>query len=78
MQEFYQPLKANEAIIKFCFIIGITKFSQLSIFSTINNLTNITMDRNFAAICGITESELTTVLKEDIEVIPIYNGKRQE
>ena len=67
MQEFYQPLKANEAIIKFCFITGITKFSQLSIFSTINNLTNITMDRNFAAICGITESELTTVLKEDIE-----------
>lgn len=67
MQEFYQPLKANEAIIKFCFITGITKSSQLSIFSTINNLTNITMDRNFAAICGITESELTTVLKEDIE-----------
>ncbi len=67
MQEFYQPLKANEAIIKFCFITGITKFSQLSIFSTINNLTNITLDRRFAAICGITETELTTVLKEDIE-----------
>ena len=67
MQEFYQPLKANEAKIKFCFITGITKFSQLSIFSTINNLTNVTLDRNFAAICGITESELTTVLKEDIE-----------
>ena len=67
MQELYQPLKANEAIIKFCFITGITKFSQLSIFSTINNLTNITMDRNFAAICGITETELTTVLGEDIK-----------
>ena len=67
MQELYQPLKTNEAIIKFCFITGITKFSQLSIFSTINNLTNITMDRKFAAICGITETELTTVLKEDIE-----------
>ncbi len=67
MQELYQPLKANEAKIKFCFITGITKFSQLSIFSTINNLTNITMDRKFAVICGITETELTTVLKEDIE-----------
>ena len=67
MQELYQPLKANEAIVKFCFITGITKFSQLSIFSTINNLTNITMDRNFAAICGITETELTTVLSKDIE-----------
>ena len=69
MQEFYQPLKVNEAMIKFCFITGITKFSQLSIFSTINNLTNVTMDGNFAAICGITEAELTTVLKEDIECL---------
>ena len=66
MQEFYQPLKANEALIKFCFITGITKFSQLSIFSTINNLTNVTMDRNFAALCGITETELVTVMREDI------------
>lgn len=67
MQEFYQPLKANERLIKFCFITGITKFSQLSIFSTINNLTNVTMDTMFSNICGITEEELTTVLKEDIE-----------
>ena len=44
MQELYQPLKANERYIKFCFITGITKFSQLSIFSTINNLMNVTMD----------------------------------
>ena len=66
MQEFYQPLKACEAMIKFCFITGITKFSQLSIFSTLNNLTNITMDSRFATICGITETELTTVMREDI------------
>jgi len=55
MQELYQPLKANERLIKFCFITGITKFSQLSIFSTINNLTNVTMDTMFSHICGITE-----------------------
>ncbi|MBQ9357212.1 MAG: ATP-binding protein [Prevotella sp.] len=67
MQEFYQPLKACEAKIKFCFITGITKFSQLSIFSTINNLTNVTMDTMFATICGMTERELTTTLWEDIE-----------
>jgi hypothetical protein len=67
MQEFYQPLKTNERYIKFCFITGITKFSQLSIFSTINNLTNVTMDTAFTNICGITEQELTTVLKEDVE-----------
>ena len=67
MQEFYVPLKASEAMVKFCFITGITKFSQLSIFSTINNLTNVTMDTMFASICGITETELTTTMKPDIE-----------
>ena len=72
MQEFYVPLKANEQYVKFCFITGITKFSQLSIFSTINNLTNVTMDTMFATICGITEHELTTVLKEDINRLAVY------
>lgn len=67
MQEFYVQLKASEAMIRFCFITGITKFSQLSIFSTINNLLNVTMDPAFAHICGITEHELTTVMAEDIE-----------
>lgn len=67
MQEFYQRLKKAEPNIKFCFITGITKFSQLSIFSTINNLTNITMQPEFSAICGITDKELTTVLAQNIE-----------
>lgn len=69
MQEFYQPLKASEAMIRFCFITGITKFSQLSIFSTINNLTNISMQPEFSAICGITEEELTTAMAEDIRLL---------
>lgn len=67
MQEFYAPIKANDKHIHFAFITGITKFSQLSIFSTINNLTNISMDPEFSAICGISKNELDTVLKEDIE-----------
>ena len=69
MQEFYQPLKVSEAMIKFCFITGITKFSQLSIFSTINNLTNISMDSKYAAICGITEDEFATDLAPDIAML---------
>ena len=69
MQEFYQPLKASEAMIKFCFITGITKFSQLSIFSTINNLTNISMDSKYAAICGITEEEFDTRMAPDIAML---------
>ena len=66
MQEFYVQLKANEAMIRFCFITGITKFSQLSIFSTINNIKNISMLPQFSAICGITETELVTSMAEDI------------
>ena len=79
MQEFYQPLKASEAMIRFCFITGITKFSQLSIFSGINNLTNITMDSAFSAICGITETELSTYLAEDIaQLAKVYECSPQE
>ena len=67
MQEFYQCLKANEAMIRFCFITGITKFSQLSIFSTLNNITNISLDPQFAAICGITGEEIDTQMQPDVE-----------
>lgn len=69
MQEFYVQLKASEAMIKFCFITGITKFSQLSIFSTINNLTNISMQPKYAAICGITEEEFTNDMAPDIAML---------
>ena len=69
MQEFFIQLKANEALIRFCFITGITKFSQLSIFSTINNLTNISMDSKYAAICGITEEELISDMAADIAML---------
>lgn len=73
MQEFYQRLKKQEGKIKFCFITGITKFSQLSIFSTINNLTNITMQPEFSTLCGITDEELTTVLTPYIEQFAACN-----
>ena len=73
MQELYMPLKANERYVKFCFITGITKFSQLSIFSTINNLTNVTMDTAFSTLLGITEQELTAVLHEDIGQLAAAN-----
>ena len=79
MQEFYVPLKANERFIKFCFITGITKFSQLSIFSTINNLTNVTMDPAFSSICGITEQEFISVFGEDINrLAEVYGSTYSE
>ena len=79
MQEFFVPLKALDPYIRFCFITGITKFSQLSIFSTINNLKNVTMRPDFAAICGITEEEVKTAFKEDIaRMAPNYHCTPEE
>ena len=78
IQEFYAPIKANDEYIRFAFITGITKFSQLSIFSAINNLSNISMDPEFAAICGITKEELTTTLNQDIELMAEHNGVSKE
>ena len=69
MQEFYQPLKACEGMIKFCFLTGITKFSQLSIFSTLNNIKNVSMMPEFATICGITEQEMETSMGDSIDAL---------
>ena len=78
MQNFYSPLKKLDPYLEFTFITGITKFSQLSIFSAINNLANISMDPEFAAICGITKEELTTTLNQDIELMAEHNGVSKE
>ena len=73
MQEFYAPLKACDTDLRFVFITGITKFSQLSIFSVINNLTNVSMQPEFSAICGITEEELHTQFAPDIAMLAEAN-----
>jgi len=67
MQNFYSPLKKLDPHLEFTFITGITKFSQLSIFSELNNLDNISMFDQYSAICGISKTELTTVMKPDVE-----------
>ena len=78
MQEFFIPLKAADPIMKFCFITGITKFSQLSIFSTINNLKNISMLPRFSTLCGITDEEIDTQLKDDIAMMAEEMGSSPE
>ena len=67
MRNFYSPLKGNEAILRFVFLTGITKFSQLSIFSELNNITNVSMNTMYAGICGITKEELLTQMGDDID-----------
>ena len=69
MRNFYSPLKDCEPKLRFVFMTGITKFSQLSIFSELNNITNISMDEPYAGICGITKEELLTQMREDIDCL---------
>ncbi len=67
MRNFYSPLKDLAPYLRFVFLTGITKFSQLSIFSELNNIQNISMDEEYATICGITEDEMTTCMRPGIE-----------
>ena len=68
MRNFYSPLKDCDPYLRFVFLTGITKFSQLSIFSELNNLKNISMLPEFAAICGITVEEMKTQMADYIDV----------
>ena len=69
MRNFYSPLKACDPYLRYVFLTGITKFSQLSIFSELNNIENISMDEPYAAICGITQEEMETQMSEDLDLL---------
>ena len=69
MRNFYSPLKDCEPLLRFVFLTGITKFSQLSIFSELNNIKNVSMDEPYAGICGITKEELLTQMSDDIDAL---------
>ncbi len=80
LKNLYSVIKGQDANIKFVFLTGVSKFSRVSIFSGLNNLEDITIEKGFSAICGYTEEELVENFKEhladkDIEEIRHwYNG----
>ena len=78
MRNFFSPLKACDPYLKFVFLTGITKFSQLSIFSELNNIENISMDKDYAGICGISEEEMITQMSEDLELLAKQLGVSRE
>ena len=78
MRNFYSPLKKCESYLRFVFLTGITKFSQMSIFSELNNITNISMRDDYAGICGITMDELTTQMSADVDALAEKMGKTRE
>ena len=78
MRNFYSPLKACYPYLRFVFLTGITKFSQLSIFSELNNIQNISMLPEYATICGITEEEMATQMDEDLDILAKRMGISRE
>ena len=74
MRDFFSPLKAQSELLRFVFLTGITKFSQLSIFSELNNLNNFSMDDEYASVCGFTKDEVLTCLTDDIRALADNNN----
>ena len=74
IRKLFSPLKDLGGILRFVFLTGISKFSQLSIFSELNNLNVITMDDEYAAICGITKEELLSQMQPEIQALADKQG----
>lgn len=75
MRNFYSPIKDADPYLRFVFITGITKFSQVSIFSELNNINNISMQPEYAGLCGITKDEVENQLQIDIASLAERLGK---
>ncbi|MDR1637317.1 MAG: AAA family ATPase, partial [Treponema sp.] len=69
LQGFYSVLKAADQWLRFVFLTGVTKFSKVSIFSTLNQLRDISMSAQFAGLCGISEPELAANFGPEIEAL---------
>ncbi len=82
MKTFYSVLKDADPYLKLVFITGVSKFSQVSIFSDLNNLNDLTLSPNFSTICGITQNELEANFPEELKTYDAdkikawYNGYR--
>lgn len=71
LKAFYGALKSKDQYIQFALLTGVTKFSKVSIFSDLNNLMDISFDKRYSELCGITENEIHTWLEEDLHELSI-------
>jgi len=80
LKNFYSVIKGADEYLKFVFITGVSKFSKVSLFSGLNNLDDITLDPNYATICGYTQNDVETVFKNHLVGVDMgkvkkwYNG----
>ena len=69
LKAFYSVIKTCDEYIRFAFLTGVTKFSKISIFSDLNNLRDISLEKQYAGICGITQTELETNFQPEIQAL---------
>lgn len=74
LKAFYGVLKSADQYLRFVFLTGVTHFSRVSIFSDLNHLHDLSLDRAYATLCGITHEELTDVFSPDIELLGAANN----
>ncbi len=78
LKGFYGALKSMDRCIKFAFLTGVTKFSKVSVFSDLNNLEDISLDRPYASICGITDEEIDTVFAPYVQRLAEATGRSHD
>ena len=78
LKAFYGVLKSSDRYLRFVFLTGVTKFAQVSVFSDLNQLNDISMKPHYATICGITMQELTHTFAPEIQQLAEHNGLTQE
>ena len=75
LKPFYGVLKSMDGYIRFALLTGVTKFGKVSVFSDLNNLEDISMRKEYADICGVSEAELLRDFDEDIRALALNNGQ---
>lgn len=78
LKAFYGVLKSSDEYLRFVFLTGVTKFGQVSVFSDLNQLKDLTLDTDYATICGITREELTTVFTPELQRLAETQGMTWE
>ncbi len=78
LKAFYGALKSCDRYIRFAFLTGVTKFGKVSVFSDLNNLTDISFDLRYASVCGISEDELHGYFDGSVEALAATNGMTKD
>jgi len=74
LKAFYGALKSCDKYIRFAFLTGVTKFGKVSVFSDLNNLTDLSFDEDYTSLCGITENELHEYFADSIKLLANKNN----